>query len=374
MEFILNSKKVTSIVLNNFTNDSRVLKEAISLQNAGYDVKVVALYENGLEEFEEIQEISIHRMKLKSKEWSKSGIVQLFKYFEFLYRAVKEYKTSDILHCNDLNALPIGVMVKKFFNKEIKIVYDAHEYETQRHGMSLVKRFVLKRLESYFIKYANRVITVSPSIALAYSKDYGIEKPALVLNTPFYKEVKSKKNLFREKFNISEDTKLFLYQGVLNRGRGIETLLEIFEKIEKDVAIIFMGKGILESTIKKSANSSKNIYLHESVSPTVVLDYTSSADFGFSLIEDSCLSYRYSLPNKMFEYIMVGLPIIVSDLPEMRLVVERYKVGVVVKDSIEKAITDALEINIEDDDFEKARKIYNWKEQEKVLLGVYNEL
>ena len=367
-------KRVTLIVLNNFTNDSRVLKEAISLQNAGYDVKVVAIYEDGLEEFEEIEGIFVHRMKLKSKEWSKSGVVQLFKYFEFLYRAVKEYKKNDIIHCNDLNALPIGFLIKKFFNKNAKIVYDAHEYETQRHGMNSVQTSVLRRLESYLIKYANRVITVSPSIALAYAKGYSIEKPALVLNTPFYKELSRKKNLFREKFNIGKDTTLFLYQGVLNRGRGIETLLEVFEKIEKDVAIVFMGKGVLEPIIKESANLSKKIYLHESVPPTVVLDYTSSADFGFSLIEDSCLSYRYSLPNKMFEYIMVGLPIIVSDLPEMKLVVEKYKVGVVVKESIEKAIKEALEINIEDNNFEKARKVYNWKEQEKVLLGVYNEL
>jgi hypothetical protein len=101
-------KKVVSIVLNNFKNDSRVLKESISLQNAGYDVRVVALWEDGVEEKEIVQNIPVHRIKLKSKNWSKNKLVQLIKYFEFLYKVSREYKNADIIHCNDLNALPVG--------------------------------------------------------------------------------------------------------------------------------------------------------------------------------------------------------------------------------------------------------------------------
>jgi len=127
-------KKVVSIVLNNFKNDSRVLKENISLQNAGYDVQVVALWEDGVKEQEIIQNIPVHRVKLKSKNWSKNKFVQLIKYFEFLYKASREYKNTDIIHCNDLNALPVGVIIKKFYNKNIKIVYDAHEHESYRAG------------------------------------------------------------------------------------------------------------------------------------------------------------------------------------------------------------------------------------------------
>ncbi len=76
------SKRILSIVLNNFKNDSRVLKENISLQNGGYDVKVVALHEEPLKEFDEVQNIPIHRVKLKSRSWSKNKVIQLIKYFE----------------------------------------------------------------------------------------------------------------------------------------------------------------------------------------------------------------------------------------------------------------------------------------------------
>ena len=164
-------KKVTSIVLNNFKNDSRVLKENISLQRAGYDVQVVALHEEPLAEFEEVQNIPVHRVKLKTRGWSKQKLIQLIKYFEFIFRVVKQYKTSDILHCNDLNALPIGVIIKNFFNKDAKIVYDAHEYEINDVPNQSQRSIKIKYyIEKFFIKYDELVINVSDSIANAYVK------------------------------------------------------------------------------------------------------------------------------------------------------------------------------------------------------------
>ena len=111
--------KVLSIVLNNFKNDSRVLKENISLQNAGYHVKVVALHEEPLEEYENVQGLSVHRVKLKTRHWPKHTLVQFIKYFEFIYRCVKKYRKTNIVHCNDLNALPIGVIIKMIYSKNI---------------------------------------------------------------------------------------------------------------------------------------------------------------------------------------------------------------------------------------------------------------
>jgi glycosyltransferase involved in cell wall biosynthesis len=372
-------QKVTSIVLNNFKNDSRVLKENISLQRAGYDVTIVAMYEEPLEEFEKVQGIHVHRVKIKSRSWSKHPVVQFFKYLELLYRVVKAYKKSDILHCNDLNALPVGVVIKKFFNKKAKIVYDAHEYETETNGLGGLKQKVVRLIEKRLIKDADAVMTVSNLIAEEYVRLYGIKKPALVLNTPVYKTVE-KKNLFREEFGIKKEQKIFLYQGALNSGRGLETLLEAFKELKSNAVIVFMGYGVLAPLIAQSAKESENIYFHEAVSPEVVLDYTSSADFGISTIEDSCLSYRYCLPNKMFEYMMVGIPLLVSPLPEMKKVVEGYNVGVVLEensvDGVKKSVEEAMTLDVKtlENNLEVAKTIYNWQEQEKVLLKVYNEL
>ncbi|HHH55402.1 MAG TPA: glycosyl transferase family 1, partial [Bacteroidetes bacterium] len=194
-------KSIISIVLNNFKNDSRVLKESITLQRAGYLIEVVALHEEPLQVFEIIKNIPVHRIRLKSRGWSKNRIIQFFKYIEFSVRFVREYKESEIFHCNDLGTLPIAVMIKKFFNPQAKIVYDAHEYETEINGLHGIRKFLIKQLEKRLISSVDKVITVSDSIAHEYVRLYGIEKPTLVLNTPSYFDV-PRFDHFRKKFLI----------------------------------------------------------------------------------------------------------------------------------------------------------------------------
>jgi len=375
-------KMVVSIVLNNFKNDSRVLKEAISLQNGGYDIRVIAIHEEPLREFDTISNIPVHRIKVKSKEWSKRKFIQLIKYFEFIYRTVKEYRDVDIFHCNDLNTLPIGVIVKKFFNKNAKIVYDAHEYETEIFGLKGIQKKVIKSLEKTFIKYVDKTITVSDRIAKEYVRLYNIEKPSLVLNTPSYKEIE-KKNIFRKVFGIGKEQTIFLYQGSISGGRGIEILLETFKKLSKEnrnIVIVFIGYGEFSNLVQEASERYQNIYFHEAVSPQVLLKYTSSADFGISTIEDSCLSYRYCLPNKMFEYIMAEIPLIVSNLDEMRNLVESNGIGIVAQDNTSNGLKEAIKeaIGLDKEKLKKniqnLKRVYNWEEQEKILLQLYREL
>ena len=374
------TNKIISIVLNDFLNDSRVLKENISLQKAGYDVKIVALHEGSLKEFDEVQNVPVHRIKLKSRDWSKNRFVQLIKYFEFIYLVTKRYKHNNIFHCNDLNTLPIGVIVKVFFNRNVKIVYDAHEYEINdkpnQSRLSIKLHYVLEKL---LIKYADGVITVSNAIADAYAKLYGIKKPALVLNTPVYQEIE-KKDIFRERFNIPKEKTVYLYQGGLSRGRGIETLLETFTQVDAQNIIVFMGYGPLTGMVQEYALKYANIFYHEAVSPDILLDYTCSADFGILFYENSCLNHDYCSPNKMFEYLMAEIPVIVSNLYEMKKIVNEYKIGIVAEDNSVEGLKQAIEgskaldqeevqINIKN-----IKKIYNWEAQEKVLLNVYKSL
>ena len=373
-------KKVISIVLNNFKNDSRVLKENISLQKVGFDVTVIALHDPGQEEFETVANIPVHRVKLKSREWSKNKIVQLFKYFEFLYRVIKKYRYADIVHCNDLNALPIGVLIK-LLNKDTRIVYDAHEFEINdkpnENPLSIKLKYYL---EKFLIKYANRVITVSDSIANEYSKLYGIKKPALVLNTPPFKRIE-KKDILREKLGIEKDKTIFLYQGGLSSGRGIEILLEAFKQIRDNKSVIvFMGYGPLEGMVKEASREYENIYFHEAVAPNILLDFTSSADFGILFYENNCLNHNYCSPNKMFEYLMAEIPVIASNLYEMKKLVETHNIGIVAKENTPEGLREAIQKSLTLDrqelevHIQKVKKIYNWEEQERVLCNLYREL
>jgi len=369
-------RKIASIVLNNFTNDSRVLKEAISLQHEGYEVTVVALHHENLKEFEEVQNIPVHRVKLRTINWSKKSIASLAKYIEWSYRVIKKYRQYDVMHCHDLNALHLGV-ISKLFNQKLKVIYDAHEYETEVNYLVGMKKKLSKVVEKFLIRYADRVITVSDAIADEYVRLYGISKPHLVLNAPAFKEV-AKKDIFRETFGIEKEQTIFLYQGNLSRGRGVEVVLETFKALtDTKSVVVFMGYGELEASIKEHQKHYRNIYFHKAVTPDILLDYTSSADFGISMIEDVCLSYRYCLPNKMFEYIMAGVPVIVSNLPEMKKLVEQYEVGVVAKENNPKELAEAIILASSLDkgyvqkQLNSVKSIYNWEEQEKILISLY---
>jgi glycosyltransferase involved in cell wall biosynthesis len=377
----MNNKNVISIVLNNFTNDSRVLKEGVSLQNAGYNVTVIALHENDLLEYEQVQALPIHRVRLKSRAWLKWKSIQILKYLEFVFRVTKLYRNKiDIVHCNDLNTLPIGVLIKKISKRTIKIVYDAHEYETEANGLKGLQKQLSKWLEGFLIRFVDQVITVSDSIANEYVRLYSIPKPHLVLNCPFYQQVE-KQDIFRETFEIRNDQQVFLYQGGLSKGRGIELLLEAFSSFNDDSKVLVcMGYGPLEKLVQDKAQQHQTIYFHPAVPPDVLLNYTGSGDYGISFIEDTCLSYRYCLPNKMFEYLMAGLPVLTSNLYEMKRLVETHKIGVVVEENTVESFVMAVQTSLELDcqkvkvNIDKIKKKFCWEEQQKVLWRVYSEL
>jgi glycosyltransferase involved in cell wall biosynthesis len=247
------------------------------------------------------------------------------------------------------------------------------------NGLKGVQKLIVKMLEKILIKYIDKTITVSDAIANEYVKLYNIEKPALVLNTPLFTEVE-KKNIFRETFKIKKEQTIFLYQGSLSKGRGIDILLDTFKQFDNSKVIIFMGYGELEKFIMEESKRKENIYFHKAVSPNILLNYTSSADFGISTIEDTCLSYYYCLPNKMFEYIMAEVPVIVSNLPEMKKIVQSNQIGVVATnnniDGLKEAInkTSTLNLNEVKENLKKIKTIYSWEEQEKVLLKIYMEI
>ena len=373
------SVKVVLLVFNSFVNDSRVLKEAVSLHDNDYEVKIIAHLDKDLNMKEDILGISLVRVSYLDRKKA-NKLDKLFAYFQYFVQAVKLSRHSDILHCNDLNTLPIGVIVKVFFNRNVKIVYDAHEYEINdkpnQSRLSIKLHYVLEKL---LIKYADGVITVSNAIADAYAKLYGIKKPALVLNTPVYQEIE-KKDIFRERFNIPKEKTVYLYQGGLSRGRGIETLLETFTQVDAQNIIVFMGYGPLTGMVQEYALKYANIFYHEAVSPDILLDYTCSADFGILFYENSCLNHDYCSPNKMFEYLMAEIPVIVSNLYEMKKIVNEYKIGIVAEDNSVEGLKQAIEgskaldqeevqINIKN-----IKKIYNWEAQEKVLLHLYKEV
>ena len=372
--------KAICIVLNNFKNDSRVLKEANHINKLGFDTTIIALHEAELKEHDFTNENTrIHRIKLTSKNWSKNRLVQFLKYIEFFGRVSFHYKKSDIVHCHDLNTLPIGCMIKLLSSGKARLIYDTHEFASNDTPYESALNQKMKwLLESFFIKFADAIITVNNAIADLYKNLFKLKKSPFVIHNCPHKTLIPKSNILKEKLRIPNDRYLIIYQGLLSRGRNIHQLINFMNDTKIDnLAVVFMGYGELEEDIKNAVN--EKIFYHPAVPPTELLKYTASADCGISLIEDSCISYRYCTTNKLFEYAMAGLPVITSDLPEQARLVRKYKIGEVSVSSKSTDLTAAILSTMKIKNYELKQNLanftnqYNWQNQSLELTKIYEE-
>jgi len=370
--------KVASIVLNNFVHDNRVLKEGISLICSGHEVHVVAIHEKELQREEVVNGLHVTRVNLKSKGLPGFFIFQAMKYLEFMFRVISRFHRFDVFHCHDLNALPIGALVKVFFNRKAKIIYDAHEYEIEKNGLSNFGKGVARLLERHLIGFTDKVITVSEGIANEYSRLYGV-KPYLILNCPEPQEV-GQTNYLREHFGIADSARIFIYQGGLISGRAVKETIEAFSEMSDDKVIVFVGYGYLAEYVQSAAGKNANIFYHDAVSYEDLLQITASADVGLSLIDNICKSYLLSLPNKFFEYIAASIPVLASNLPEMAKIVDQHNIGMLSEGNNVKEIVRSVsaisktDLTVYKEGLAAAGKIYTWQNQEVELRKLYESL
>ncbi|MBT1450701.1 glycosyltransferase [Glaciecola sp. XM2] len=371
------------ISLTEFKNESRVLKQVNSLSNADVfrHIHIVALHEMGLDTYKKITDrVFLRRIRLRSREFGSNLLSQIIKYFEFWMKVFLMYRREKIsvvtIHSSAL--LPIGVSLKLLFRCEL--VYDAHELETERNGLKGLRKILTKINERFLIPYVSKTIVVSESIAHWYEQNYKMSRPLVVLNSPPLM-IRDKNNHFKGALNIEDNARVFLYQGILSKGRGIELIVNAFESlVGTQNYVVFMGYGPLKDYIESSAASCKNIFYHPAVPPDEVLNYTCAADYGLSLIENTCLSYYYCMPNKMFEYTMAGIPSICSNMLEMARYVNDNGVGFILKEFSSQGLVDCineLPLTIKASFYENckaASEKYCWESQENKLNACYRQL
>tara|TARA_B100000768_G_C11284977_1_gene381816 strand:+ start:16243 stop:17367 length:1125 start_codon:yes stop_codon:yes gene_type:complete len=373
------SKKVVSLLFSNYKNDNRVFKMATSLAENGYEVTILALCYGDVSELETQGEINVTRLKLKSSKLpSGNKLFGSIKYLEFIFRIILGYRNADIWHCNDFKPFMVGV-IARFFNRKLKLVYDCHELESERNGVTSLERSLVLKVEKWFIK-KSFVIHVSEGIKNYYKTKYGTSdsQTEIILNTPHISAY-VKSNVLKEKLNLLPEDKLYIYQGGLMKGRGIETLLNVFIELN-EFHIAFMGYGVFEEKIKLASKEYENIHFVSAVPYDEVVTYTSSADYGLISVENICLSYYYCMPNKLFEYVQAEIPILVNALEDCRNFVEGNGIGMAVKEETPESWRQAvLELSkIDKSEFtsnlKKVKGIYNWQNEEKKLLEFYKKI
>lgn len=372
--------KVISLLVTNFKNDNRVYRMAKSLSQHGFPTTVVAWRKGDVAEKENFNGVEVERVVVSSDKWKRLNlIIGAIQYFEFAFRVISSYRKVDAWHCNDYEAFVIGVLAK-MTRPKLKLIYDCHELESHRNGKGAFMRFAIRTLEKLFISWTELVITVSPSIQEFYKRKYNLSVVALVRNLPNEMHI-SHSNTLRENLGLKSEQKIFLYQGMLGKGRGIEVLLNTFEARETtDAVIVFMGFGALKEQIESYASRNENIFFVPAVSYAEIPLYTGSADVGVNSVEPTCLSYAYSLPNKLFEYIQSEIPVLTNPLPDCAALVTEFKVGKVIPtwnvDAINEVVNDVLkeDLSVYQPHLKSAKKILNWEVEEQVLISAYKSI
>jgi len=295
----------------------------------------------------------------------------------FFWKAIKI--KPRVIHCHDTMVLPVGVFLKLLFKS--KLIYDAHELESNKNGQNLFLSKFTYFLEKLFWNKIDILISVSDSILKWYNQKLGDKESYLILNSPVINSnsddnfLNVTSDYLRTKFNIPEDVKIFIYVGELRAGRSIEIILELFSRHEVTSHVIFLGFGELDKEIMLISATTSKVHLHEPVSHDLVVPIVKCADIGLCLIENVSLSDYYCLPNKFFEYIFSSLYVVVPDFPELKDVVTRYKLGSVTKTDFNSLLTTILTLQ----DMLLLKKVYNiselsWQTQARRLKNLYTDL
>ena len=284
-----------------------------------------------------------------------------------------------IVHCHDTLVLPVGWVISFFSGA--KLVYDAHELESDKNGQtSFLSRGTLW-IEKICWPRIDMLISVSPSILRWYNEKLGFKRNALILNSPLMPSGSAGKSVcpddryFHRLYNIPDAELVFIYVGVLVQGRGIELLLKAFSQFSVNSHVVFIGSGVLETEIAAVSRSNHKVHLHEPVPHEEVVTLVKNADVGLCIIENISLSDYYCLPNKLFEYCFSGLPVLASNFPDIVDLVSRHKLGMCTHVDL-KAVTEALkEIELAPMTFnpEKISEL-SWHEQSNRLVQLYADI
>lgn len=308
-------------------------------------------------------------------------------YFLFWASVLKEAvrQKADVYHAHDLPALLPAYLASKI--NGAKLVYDSVELWVGRSRLvpylPLQKRLIAA-FEKVLIRKVDLVVAANPGIAEDLATRYGIERPLVVLNCNRYTEVKPSAEI-RHLLGGDGEKKVAIYIGSVMHDRGLEPLIESTRYLN-EVIVAIGGDGLfreyLEAKVKEIGLENRVRFMGWIPQRDLFL-YAASADVGVVPTQNTCPNNRHALENKLFEYLMAGLPIAVSDQPQRRRIVERYGVGEVFDEKDPRSIARAIDRILSDEERHRemrhrarlaAREGFNWEIQGKKLLEGYQKL
>lgn len=295
---------------------------------------------------------------------------------------------ADIWHGMWAGSLPALARLRRRHGG--RTIYDSRDVYMQSRDFARAGwpgKAILESLERRWAASADRVLTVNAPYADLLAGQLHLPPPPVVMNCPErWSPPSPRPNLIRESLGLSPDTAVVLYQGGLMTGRGIEQTMEAILEVPGAVLCLLGFGGLSERFAQESATPryAGRVRLLEPVPPDELLEWTASADVSVMAIQPTSMNHRFTTPQKLFESIAAGVPVVTSDLPGMADIVRSTGVGLVCDPTspaaIASAIRQVLSASVVDRDLLRdhvlgvAHEQYNWEAQVDTLLGIYRQL
>jgi len=403
--------------------DARVKREAAALAQAGHEVVIACLAEYSEPPPEVAEGVTLWRYAISTKrikrrvvpgETKSAGLtagtsgergqlpllsrlvlslvrfpaLKLFKdvaasleFYRYVARDLERHRV-DVIHSHDLNTLPAGVSLSRRF--KTKLVYDSHELFNEMAGKNWLERRVGYAVERALINRIDHLIVVNAFVHKLFTKRYGPRPTTVVQNVPdapdFSQTPPPDVLDLRRHFGLGADDVLLLYQGGLNPERGLEECVQAVAMLPESLKLVLIGEGRLREHLEqlvKELNLSTRVFFLGQVPSERLLWYTRQADVGLVVYKNTSLNNYYSTPNKIFEYLLAGIPTVASDHPGKRIVVEEGT-GVCVEETPEAIRDGILDVLARLEEYKQAcqkkRERFSWPQEQKKLIRAYRQL
>ncbi len=359
--------KVLVSAFSNLYTDQRIEKVCRTLYENGYSIQLIGNDWGGAGEME--RPYPFHRISMKST-------ALRYAYPEFQWKLYRELDirtdNNTVLLANDLDALLPNILISRKYN--IPLVFDSHEIFTE---MPAVKgrwtQKIWKFLEQRLVPGMKYMMTESESYAEWFAREYGV-KPVVVRNIP---------RIIKDRITIPEnETKIILYQGVINQSRGIPSAIRAMHYIN-GAKLIIAGDGPMRVEYEKLAADEglkDKVCFTGRLHPDELRKVTRTADVGLSVEENGGVSYLYSLPNKVADYIQSRVPVVMINFPEMKKVYGQFKVGEMVENHEPENLAAKIKTVLEkgrphyQSELQKAAESLNWENEEHRITALFEKV